>query len=102
MVLWTGHSPLCVAGEKSHKEHGSLLLLTMVRNRVTFTAVISHTRPPTIFSHFETYVLVDVNQIKTIHDNNGDWSFQNHYFSVSSRSIRVALSSLLHPSINRN
>ena len=31
MVLWTGHSPLCVAGEKSRKEHGSLLLLTMVR-----------------------------------------------------------------------
>ena len=28
-----------------------------------FTAVISHTRPPTIFVHFENYVLVDVNQM---------------------------------------
>ena len=27
------------------------------------TAVISHTRPPTIFFHFENYVLVDVNQM---------------------------------------
>ena len=27
------------------------------------TAVISHTRPPTIFSHFENCVLVDVNQM---------------------------------------
>ena len=34
MVSWTGHSPLCGAGEKSHKEHGSLLLLIMVRNQV--------------------------------------------------------------------
>lgn len=34
MVSWTGHSPLCGAGEKSHKEYGSLLLLTMVCNRV--------------------------------------------------------------------
>jgi len=34
MVSWTGHSPLCGAGEKSHKEYGSLLSLTMVCNRV--------------------------------------------------------------------
>jgi len=34
MVSWTGLSPLCGAGEKSHKEYGSLLLLTMVCNRV--------------------------------------------------------------------
>ena len=26
------------------------------------TAVLSHTRPPTIFSHFENCILVDVNQ----------------------------------------
>ena len=40
--------------------------------------------------------------IKCIHGNNGERSFQNHYFSVNSRSIRVALSSLLDSSINRN
>ena len=39
--------------------------------------------------------------IKCIHDNNSGRSFQNHYFSVNSQSIRVALSSLLDSSINR-
>ena len=40
--------------------------------------------------------------IKCIHDNNGERSFQNHYFNVNSQSIRVSLSSLLDSSINRN
>ena len=40
--------------------------------------------------------------IKCIHDNNGERSFKNHYFNVNSQSIRVALSSLLDSSINRN
>ena len=41
--------------------------------------------------------------IKCIHDNNGERSFWNHYFlNVNSQSIRVALSSLLDSSINRN
>ena len=32
-------------------------------------------------------------QIICIHDNNGEQSFQNHYFNVNSQSIRAALSS---------
>ena len=31
--------------------------------QIYVTAVISHTHPPTIFSHFKNYVLVDVNQM---------------------------------------
>ena len=40
--------------------------------------------------------------IKCIHDNNGERSYRNHYFNVNSQNIRVALSSLLDSSINRN
>ena len=39
---------------------------------------------------------------KCILDNYGERNFQNHYFNVHSQSIRVALSSLLDSSINRN
>ena len=40
-----------------------LLVLTVFSWAESFTAVISHTRPPTIFTHFKNYVLVDVNQM---------------------------------------
>ena len=40
--------------------------------------------------------------IKCIHDNNGVRIFRNHYFNFNSQSSRVALSSLLYASINRN
>ena len=40
--------------------------------------------------------------IKCIHDNNGERNFRNHYFNVNSQSTRVALSSLLDSSVNRN
>ena len=66
----------------------------------TITAVISHTRPPTIFPISKTAFWWT--SIKCIHDNNSERSFKNHYFNVSSQSIRVALSSLLDSSINRN
>ena len=60
-------------------------------NGFMLTAVLSHTRPPTIFPISKTVFWWT--SIKRIHDNNGMRSFQNHYFNVNCQSIRVALSS---------
>ena len=53
---------LLVSLDSFHKKLELLRLrLEQVLNFIT--AVISHTRLPTIFSHFENCVLVDVNQM---------------------------------------
>ena len=66
------------------------------------SAVITHTLPPTIVFPISKTKFNFETSMKCIHDNNGERSFRKHYFIVSSQSIRVALSSLLDSSINRN
>ena len=41
----------------------SQCLLFLFQQLSMVTAVISHTRPPTTFSHFKNYMLVDINQM---------------------------------------
>ena len=62
---------------------------------------LSLTHSPIVFPISKTNFNFETS-MKCIHDNNGERSFRKHYFIVSSQSIRVALSSLLDSSINRN
>ena len=67
---------------------GLFYILTV--KRYAFTAVLSHTRPPTIlfrklrFGGRQSNVSMAITAMR---------SFQNHYFNVNCQSIRVALSS---------
>ena len=76
---------------------------------ISVTTVISHTCPPTIFFAFRKLrfdgrqsKLIIINVSMTITVSRASRTIIWSYFSVNSRSIRVALLSLLDSSINRN
>ena len=76
-----------------------LRLFLSTRCRKSYSGYQSHAPSNDFFLFQNTFWWTS---IKCIHDNNGERSYQNHYFNVNSQSIRVALSSLLDSWINGN